>query len=102
MSAARALRLAASVDRVSAHVLGEALVSAARRACSSCSQQRVHEQPGQGIEGTLDGLRVLVGSRAFLRAAGAPHMEIASSFLSTTRGSGEAHAWSLLTVTSPA
>ena len=32
MSAARALRLAASVDRVSAHVLGEALVSAATEA----------------------------------------------------------------------
>ena len=30
----------------------------------------VHEDPGQGIAGSLDGHRVLVGSRAFMRANG--------------------------------
>ncbi|MGH2929216.1 MAG: heavy metal translocating P-type ATPase, partial [Solirubrobacteraceae bacterium] len=86
------LRLAASVDRLSAHVLGEALVAAARDAGLELSMPTdVVEDPGQGIGGSVDGLRVLVGSRAFTRAAGVPQDELASSALMTTRGSGEAH-----------
>jgi heavy metal translocating P-type ATPase len=86
------LRLGASVDRMSAHVLGEALVSAAREAGLELTvPEDVREEPGQGIEGSVEGRRVLVGSRAFMRDLGLPQDEISSTALSTTRGSGETH-----------
>jgi heavy metal translocating P-type ATPase len=86
------LRLAASVDRYSAHVLGEALVQAAGEESLRLSvPQAVHEEPGQGIAGTVDGHRVGVGSRTFLRDLGVPADEIASAALLSGRGSGEAH-----------
>jgi heavy metal translocating P-type ATPase len=86
------LRLAASVDRLSAHVLGEALVTAAARAGLDLTLPTdVHEQPGQGIEGVIDGHRVVVGSRAFLGSTGVPSDEIASGAVTTSGGSGEAH-----------
>jgi heavy metal translocating P-type ATPase len=86
------LRLAASVDRMSAHVLGEALVAAAEETGLELTMPAdVREDPGQGIGGTVDGRRVLVGSRAFVRAAGVPQDEISAAALTTTRGSGEAH-----------
>lgn len=86
------LRLAASLDRLSAHVLGEALVAAAGDAGLELTMPRdVREEPGQGIRGTVDGHRVAVGSRAFMRSAGIQDAERASATLATTRGSGEAH-----------
>jgi heavy metal translocating P-type ATPase len=86
------LRLAASVDRMSAHVLGEALVAAATEARLELTLPTdVIEEPGQGIQGTIDMQRILVGSRAYVRTSGIPTAEISSSALSTTRGSGEAH-----------
>jgi heavy metal translocating P-type ATPase len=86
------LRLAASVDRLSAHVLGEALVAAAKEGGVDLTMPvDVHEDPGQGIQGSVDGYRVLVGSRAFMRALDVPEAELASTALATTRGSGEAH-----------
>ena len=86
------LRLAASVDRMSAHVLGEALVRAAEEAGLELTlPEDVDEDPGQGIEGSVDGRRVLVGSRAFMVGRGLPQDEVTSSALRTTRGSGEAH-----------
>ena len=86
------LRLAASLDQMSAHVLGEALVRAAREAELPLTMPAdVAEDPGQGIEGTVDGSRVAVGSRAFLRAAGYPPDDVAAVGMLTTRGSGETH-----------
>jgi len=86
------LRLAASVDRFSAHVLGEALVRAASQASLRLSvPQAVREEPGQGIRGIVDGHTVGVGSRAFLTDLGIPAAEIASTTLLSDRGSGEAH-----------
>jgi heavy metal translocating P-type ATPase len=85
------LRLAASVDRMSAHVLGEALARAAAEAGLVLSMpNEVREDPGQGIEGTVEGRRVAVGSRAFLRSAGYPPDEVAATALTIGRGSGEA------------
>ena len=56
------LRLAASVDRLSAHVLGEGLVEAANEAgLELTTPTDVHEEPGQGIEGT--GRRASRGGR---------------------------------------
>jgi heavy metal translocating P-type ATPase len=86
------LRLAASVDRFSAHVLGEALVRAAGEDDLTLSAARnVREEAGQGIEGSVDGRVVAVGSRAFVRAAGVPADEVASATVISGRGSGEAH-----------
>jgi P-type E1-E2 ATPase len=86
------LRLAASVDRMSAHVLGEALVAAADEAGLELTMaEDVEEEPGQGIAGSVNGRRVLVGSRAFMRSSRVPEDEIVSAALTSTRGSGEAH-----------
>ena len=92
LSESELLRLAASLDRMSAHVLGEALVAAAEEAGLELTMaDHVQEEPGQGIAGSVDGHRVLVGSRAFMRDAEVPQSEVDASALATTRGSGEAH-----------
>ena len=86
------LKLAASVDQVSAHVLGEALVRAAGEAhLALMPPTDVREDPGQGIEGTVDDQRVAVGSHGFLHRAGVPEAEIASASSLRGYGSGEAH-----------
>ncbi len=86
------LRLAASVDRFSAHVLGEALVQAAGESNLKLTAPRaVREDPGQGIEGVVDGHCIGVGSRAFLEGLGVPSNELASARVLSGRGSGEAH-----------
>ena len=91
-STAELLRMAASVDRLSAHVLGEALVRAAEEAELALEMPiDVREEPGQGIAGSLDGHRVAVGSRAFLRAEGYGADEVTAAALTTGHGSGEAH-----------
>jgi heavy metal translocating P-type ATPase len=86
------LRLAASVDRMSAHVLGEALVHAAHEAKLELEMPvGVREEPGQGIEGDVDGQRVAVGSHAFLLATGVPPGELAGVTAMSGHGSGEAN-----------
>ena len=89
---AELLRLAASVDQLSAHVLGEALVRAARaESLRLVEPEQVREQPGQGIEGLVEGHAVALGSRVFLRRAGIPSGEVASAVALSGYGSGEAH-----------
>ena len=86
------LALAASVDQMSAHVLGDALVrSAAEAGLALTTPTDVHEVPGQGIQGMVDGHLVAVGSRAFMRAAGVGEDEISSAAVLPGHGSGEAH-----------
>ena len=88
---AELLRLAASLDQLSANVLGEALVQTARDAGLKLDPPtRVREEPGQGIEGDVDGHRVAVGSRKLMRNAGISDEEIAAGALITGHGSGEA------------
>jgi heavy metal translocating P-type ATPase len=65
------LRLAASVDQLSAHVLGEALAHGAQlRGLELSMPQEVVESPGRGIAGVVDGHAVAVGSSSFLRERG--------------------------------
>jgi heavy metal translocating P-type ATPase len=86
------LAAAASVDQVSAHVLGEALVRAAGDAHLSLTPPaNVRESPGQGIEGRVQGRPVAIGSRTFLVAAGIPEAETVSAIAASGHGSGEAH-----------
>jgi heavy metal translocating P-type ATPase len=72
------LRIAASLDQLSPHVLAEALVSEAEEQQLALSRPtKVREQPGQGIAGIVDGLDVAVGSRAWLRSLGYGEHELA-------------------------
>ena len=88
---AEVLRLAASVDRLSAHVLGETLAQAAGAAGLRLEiPERVLEEPGQGIAGDVGSHRVTVGSRSFLGDHGIPEEEIADASLLSGHGSGEA------------
>ena len=92
VQAGELLRLAASVDRMSAHVLGQALADAARKTELQLDVPTdIREEPGQGIEGAVGGHHVAVGSRAFLCAAGVPPDEVASATVMSGYGSGEAH-----------
>jgi heavy metal translocating P-type ATPase len=66
------LRLAASVDQLSAHVLADAIVRAARdRALELRLPDDVEEVPGSGIRGRVDGRAVAVGKAAWV----APHAD---------------------------
>ncbi len=65
------LRLAASLDQNSAHVLAEAIVhGAAYRGIALTSPSATKESPGQGIEGAVDGHEVLLGSSHWLAGQG--------------------------------
>ncbi len=65
------LRLAASLEQHSAHVVAGALVSAAHRDDLPLELPTdVHQEHGQGIEGTIDGHVVTVGSADWLRSCG--------------------------------
>ena len=66
-----ALRLAASLDQMSAHILAESLVvGAARRALRLSLPTGVQEDPGRGISGSVEGQRVAVGSSGWLEENG--------------------------------
>jgi heavy metal translocating P-type ATPase len=70
---AELLRLAASLDQVSAHVLAGAVVDAAiRRGCELVLPQQVEEVHGQGIRGLVAGHRVAVGKAGWVGVAGQP------------------------------
>jgi heavy metal translocating P-type ATPase len=65
--AAEVLRLAASLDQVSAHVFANAIVTAARAQGLTLSfATAVREAPGRGVEGTVDGRNVAVGQARWL------------------------------------
>jgi heavy metal translocating P-type ATPase len=88
---AESLRLAASVDQLSAHALAEALVLAARRRGLALSfPEQVEEDPGQGAEGLVDGRRVAVGSEAWLTARGYSVDAAAVGGLDAANGAGRA------------
>jgi P-type E1-E2 ATPase len=63
-----ALRLAASLDQLSAHPLAKALVAGAgERHLALALPDSAEEQFGRGVEGVVDGHNVLVGSGDWLR-----------------------------------
>ena len=65
------LRLAASLDQLSAHPLAEALVrEALARRLDLAFPEQVEEEPGRGISGLVESRRVAVGSETWLRARG--------------------------------
>ena len=67
------LRLAASLDQASGHVLAAAVVrAAAERGCTLGQPADVTEQPGQGIAGTVAGRRVRLGRADWAGVNGTP------------------------------
>jgi heavy metal translocating P-type ATPase len=71
LSETELLRLAASVDQLSAHVLAEGLVhDAMTRRLPLGQPTGAREAPGDGIEAMVDGHRVAVGGESWLLAQG--------------------------------
>jgi heavy metal translocating P-type ATPase len=65
------LRLAASLDQLSAHVLADGLVrDAVARGLTLALPSDAHEAPGDGMTGTVAGRRVGVGGERWLREQG--------------------------------
>jgi heavy metal translocating P-type ATPase len=61
------LRLAASLDQASTHVMAEALIDAAQaRSLILSSPSEVEEEAGAGLTGLVDGRRVAIGGTAFV------------------------------------
>src|SRR6185312_12498742 len=70
-TAGEILRLAASLDQVSQHVLAAAVVRAAHeRALPLSLPAGVTEQPGAGVRGEVEGRRVALGKLSFVQAGG--------------------------------
>ncbi|GAA1965753.1 heavy metal translocating P-type ATPase [Catenulispora subtropica] len=68
------LRLAASLDQVSAHVLAAAVVRAAHeRGLALSAPEDVEEVTGQGMRGRVDGHEVHIGKAAFAGDPGRAH-----------------------------
>jgi heavy metal translocating P-type ATPase len=63
------LRIAASLDQASKHVIAQAIVDEARRrGLNLVAPRNVVETPGEGIEGNVDGRAVLLGGPRFVSA----------------------------------
>jgi Cu2+-exporting ATPase len=65
ISKTHCLQIAAALEKTSAHPLGIAIVQAAYE--SELHAADVQSIPGQGLEGTVDGMRYRLGSYAFVR-----------------------------------
>jgi heavy metal translocating P-type ATPase len=69
MDADELLRLAASLDQTSAHVLAAAIVTAARdRGIALAPASEVAERPGYGLQGRVDGREVRLGKAVWILA----------------------------------
>ena len=91
LSEEEVLRLAASVDQMSAHVLAESLVHAAQaRGLVLTTPVDVRESPGQGIAGTVDGRLVSVGSAAWHSTGGHTGSEGVEAASGRTNAPGQA------------
>ncbi|MFI4990203.1 MAG: heavy metal translocating P-type ATPase [Solirubrobacterales bacterium] len=82
------LRLAASLDQLSGHVVAQALVRQARgERLALAAPSNVRESPGAGIAGVVEGLRVALGSRGWLLECG---VELAPERALPPAGAGNA------------
>ena len=74
------LRLAASLDQYSAHVLAAALVTAATEDHLHLSPaEDVHEDAGDGLVGTVEGRRLALGSERWLHSLGYSHGDLGAT-----------------------
>ncbi len=73
------LRLAASLDQASSHIIAEALVTAARqRGLSLTPPEQVREAPGSGLTGMVGGHEVAVGGLGYVRDRSRDGIELAA------------------------
>lgn len=64
------LRLAASLDQASSHVLAASLITAAaERGLDLVAPTNIRERPGEGIAGTVDGHRLVIGGIDYVQQA---------------------------------
>jgi cation transport ATPase len=85
------LRLAASLDQLSVHVLAESLVrEATGRGLRLSTPERVEEDPGRGIVGLVEGRRVAVGSSGWLEEQGYAGARARALALDDVAGAGRA------------
>lgn len=67
MPQAEVLRIAGSVEQLSSHTLGQALMAAAQQQHTLSLPTNFHETPGFGVEGDLEGKHITLGSPRFLK-----------------------------------
>ena len=85
------LRLAASLDQLSAHVLAESLVSETlARGITLARPTAVEEEPGRGIVGVVGGRHVAVGASNWLEHHGYEGARAQARALDDGRGAGRA------------
>jgi Cu+-exporting ATPase len=78
----RVIQVAASVERLSEHPLGEAIVlEAERRGVRLIPVTDFESHTGQGVAGLVEGHRVAVGNLSFMREQGADSIPVAGSQL---------------------
>ncbi|MFY9643600.1 MAG: heavy metal translocating P-type ATPase [Terriglobales bacterium] len=76
------LRLAASLERVSEHPLGAAIVAKAKELNLTLSEPtRFQSEPGKGVRGLVEGKSIAIGNRALMHAVGAFESNTAISVL---------------------
>jgi len=84
-----ALRMAASLDQASTHPIARALVAAARaRGLPLATPESARETPGEGLEGVVEGRRVVVGGAGFVEAraqGAAPPLDTEEALAGATR-----------------
>lgn len=91
LSEEEVLRLAASVDQLSAHVLAESLVrTAADRGIALETPRAVEEEPGRGIAGMVGDHAVAVGSTGWLESHGYDGVRAEAQALDDSHGPGRA------------
>jgi len=91
LSETEVLRLAASLDQHSAHVLAEAIVhGAADRGVSLLPPSETSETPGQGISGTVGDHEVSVGSSRWLEGQGYAEAGEVAAALDGSKDAGRA------------
>jgi Cu+-exporting ATPase len=92
----RLLKMAASVEKVSEHPLGEAIVAeAGQRGVTLELPGEFSTETGMGVRAVLDGSQILVGNTKLMESYGIP---IASSEAAITRLQGEAKTVVLIAV----
>ncbi|HEY7724369.1 MAG TPA: heavy metal translocating P-type ATPase, partial [Anaeromyxobacteraceae bacterium] len=92
LSEAELLRLAASLEKASEHPLAAAVTAgAAARGLSLAEASAFRAHPGRGVEGTVEGRRLLVGTPAFLAERGVDPAPLASE-VERLRGEGDTAA----------
>jgi Cu2+-exporting ATPase len=89
------LALAAAVERRSEHHVGRAVVEAARAlpAAPEPAVEGFKAVPGRGVEAQVDGVAVLVGSRAFLAERGVTPQPAAAAQAAPFEAAGDTVAW---------